>query len=630
MKRIRMILSLFLLAAVAWISSATSLHGQNGLHRTYISPVRIVWQKDSSHIERSDLLLRPGIGQSLLGEAVPYCVMTSQGDARPAILLDFGRELHGGLQIVTGVSDGRPVRLRIRYGESVSEAMSEVWEEGGATNDHAIRDFTLEVPALGVAETGNSGFRFVRIDMLDGDRTLSLKEVRVISIMRDAPWRGSFRSSDKRLDSIWNTGARTVHLCMQDYLWDGIKRDRLVWMGDSYPEIMTIGAVFGYNPVVPRSLDLMRDTTPLPAWMNGGFSSYSIWWLLCHYEWYMFTGDLDYLMESKDYITGLLEQLMTKIGDDGQECLDGTRFLDWPSEENTEAKAAGLQALMAWGMKTGMKLAEIFGDTSLAARCEDSWKRLSAAAPGVYMEFESACPQADAPGSKQAAALMCLAGLENPQESDWERLSYNGAGGFSTFYGYLMLEAMALAGNYEGAIGIIKDYWGAMLDLGATSFWEDFDMDWLPAARIDELVPDGMRDIHRDCGAYCYKGFRHSLCHGWASGPTAWLSRHVLGIEILEPGCRKVRIEPHLGHLDWVEGTFPTPFGEITVRHERQPDGSVRTVYAAPDEVTVMTDRKPGSLTFGIGGVGDGTMEYVPYYEIRDEAMNCFVFFTGD
>lgn len=35
----------------------------------------------------------------------------------------------------------------------------------------------------------------------------------------------------------------------------------------------------------------------------------------------------------------------------------------------------------------------------------------------------------------------------------------------------------------------------------------------------------------RDGGAWCYVGLRHSFCHGWASGPTAWLSRHVLGIE---------------------------------------------------------------------------------------------------
>ena len=70
----------------------------------------------------------------------------------------------------------------------------------------------------------------------------------------------------------------------------------------------------------------------------------SIWWLLCHYEWYRYHGNKAYLEQSRDYITALLRQLMTQIAPDGQECLDGTRFLDWPSNSNKDAIAAGLQA----------------------------------------------------------------------------------------------------------------------------------------------------------------------------------------------------------------------------------------------------------------------------------------------
>lgn len=29
---------------------------------------------------------------------------------------------------------------------------------------------------------------------------------------------------------------------------------------------------------------------------------------------------------------------------------------------------------------------------------------------------------------------------------------------------------MAAAGNYQGALDVIREYWGAMIDLGATSF----------------------------------------------------------------------------------------------------------------------------------------------------------------
>ena len=159
----------------------------------------------------------------------------------------------------------------------------------------------------------------------------------------------------------------------------------------------------------------------------------------------------------------------------------------------------------------------------------------------------------------------------------------------STFYGYYVLRARALAGDYQGDLDCIRQYWGAMLDLGATTFWEDFDLDWTAnAARIDELVPEGKKDIHGDFGNYCYKGFRHSLCHGWASGPTAWLSEHVLGVTIVEPGCRVVRVEPHLADLEWVEGTFPTPRGVIRIRHEKRPDGTVHSDIEAPAGVKIV------------------------------------------
>ena len=152
-----------------------------------------------------------------------------------------------------------------------------------------------------------------------------------------------------------------------------------------------------------------------------------------------------------------------------------------------------------------------------------------------------------------------------------------------------MLEAMALAGDYDEAMRIISDYWGGMLDLGATTFWEDLDFsDLRSAGRIDESVPSGKFDIHSMGGDYCYKGLRHSLCHGWASGPTAWLSRHVLGIVPLEPGCRKVRIEPHLGSLQRVEGTFPTPYGIIRVKHCRTENGKIVSEVDAPEEITVV------------------------------------------
>jgi alpha-L-rhamnosidase len=128
-----------------------------------------------------------------------------------------------------------------------------------------------------------------------------------------------------------------------------------------------------------------------------------------------------------------------------------------------------------------------------------------------------------------------------------------------------------------------------MLDLGATTFWEHFEIDWLKNAnRIDEPVAEGKVDVHATYGDHCYKGFRHSLCHGWASGPTSWLSEYVLGVRVMEPGCRKVKIEPHLGDLEWVEGSFPTPYGTIFIRHEKDANGKITSKIRAPKELKII------------------------------------------
>ncbi|OOQ61228.1 alpha-L-rhamnosidase [Mucilaginibacter pedocola] len=545
--------------------------------RTYLSPTKILWQSttDAANIKNAARLLKTGDGQANLS-GKDLCILQNTATAKASLLLDFGRELHGGLQLVTDQSrGGKPIRVRIRFGESASEAMSNIDTVKGATNDHAMRDFEISLPWLGKLEVGNTGFRFVRIDLLGDNAELKLKEARAIFIFRDIPYLGSFKSSDTLLNKIWMTGAYTVHLNMQDYLWDGIKRDRLVWVGDMHPETSTIAAVFGNSNVVPKSLDLARDITPLPEYMNG-MISYSMWWLLIQHDWYMHNGDLKYLQQQKPYMIALLNLYLKQIDDNNSEALkDGTRFLDWPSSTDPKAIHAGLQGMLAMTLDAGAELSTILGDPTTAAKCKAAVARLKKNVP-------------DPGKSKQAAALLGLSGLM-PADKANAVLSAGGVHDYSTFFGYYMLMAKAKAGDYQGSIDAIKDYWGPMLSLGATSFWEDFNIDWLPnASRIDELVPAGKKDIHGDYGAFCYKGFRHSLSHGWASGPTPWLTQYVLGVNVMAPGCKVLKIEPHLGNLTYAEGTFPTPLGIVKIKNTKLANGKVKIDVQAPKGIMII------------------------------------------
>jgi alpha-L-rhamnosidase len=401
---------------------------------------------------------------------------------------------------------------------------------------------------MGKLRVGPSGFRFVRLDALDPARPVTLAQVRAVLVIRDLPRPGSFRCSDARLNRIWEVGAYTVHLNLQDYLWDGIKRDRLVWIGDMHPEVSTVNAVFGATDAVPRSLDLTRDRTPVTGWMNG-ISSYSMWWVLIHEQWWLHHGDRAYLAQQVPYLRALLAKLAALVGRDGRERIDGLRFLDWPNSSNQPGVTAGLQALLVLTLDAGARLARELGDPATARRCTAAATRARRVVP-------------DPNASKSAAALQVLAGQRDARQAARRLLLPGGAQGVSTFYGYYVLNALGHAGETIAALDLIRTYWGAMLDRGATTFWEDFDLAWLKGSgRIDELPRPGQKDLHGDYGAYCYEGFRHSLCHGWASGPTAWLSEYVLGVRPLAPGCARVQLAPQLGDLKWAEGSYPTPHG---------------------------------------------------------------------
>lgn len=566
MKRIPSILCLLLLGLGACRNTpVASGPAESGFITEYLAPVRIVCIQGP--VKKADHLLEPYVGQVSTDE--PEVTTFGKGGY---VLLDFGKEIQGGLQLVRNISGSKSVRFRIVFGESVTEALSSVDAPGStATNDHAVRDFELSVPWLGSVEVGNSGFRFVRVELADGDGgDVPLVAVRAISKYRDVPYLGSFRCSDERLNQIWQTGAYTVHLCMQDYLWDGIKRDRLVWMGDMHPEIMTLNTVFGNQAVVQKSLDYVRDKTPSNAWMNG-ICSYSLWWIILQHHLYQWYGDKAYLLEQRPYLTELLHTVMANM-DGSRENYAAGRFIDWPSNDLPDVIHAGLQALSVRALEAGADMAAWLEDAALQKECAETALRLREYVP-------------DTVGNSQAAALLALQGMVDAEEASALILK-NGPEKFTSFMGYYLLEALAEGGHYAEAMELISAYWGRMIELGATTFWEDFNYeDGKNAARIDEVVPEGKFDIHADGGAWCYVGLRHSFCHGWASGPTAWLSEHVLGIQPVGVGFREVRIEPHLGNLDWAEGTFPTPYGVISVRHQKQADGSVESTVKLPKGV---------------------------------------------
>ena len=451
-----------------------------------IFPIKIV---DAVKSENSNALLLEKTLQIGLCED-----NTTYFDKGGHLILDFGKEINGSLRILTFLAKNIPVR--IRFGESLTECCAELGGKQNATNDHSLRDFTVNLQDYSDMTFGGTGFRFVRLDFYGEARIKSI--VAESRILRKKPLY-VYRGKDKEITKIFTTAKRTVDLCAAgDYLWDGIKRDRLVWVGDIHPEMLALTTLYGRMDIIERSLDFVKAQTPLPNFMNN-FPTYSMWWIIIVADYLSATNAEDFAKKQIEYIKGLIDLMSDNVSKDGELCYPFL-FVDWQTHEKPD-EIQGSMAINIIAVKKAIEVLKRFNENT--DKAENLLKRLLK----KEITVES---------SKSVLGLKYFAvGLT---ENDKKKLLENGVSGFSTFMSYYILKAIA-SFDKEKAVEMLKEYYGAMLKKGATTFWEDFDIRWVEnSCRIDEFPKAGEKDIHGDFGAHCYTGFRHSLCHGWSAG----------------------------------------------------------------------------------------------------------------
>ncbi len=534
--------------------------------REYLIPQKII--KTLGKVENAELLLQKSSTQTLLNNRNAV-KLTTDKDKKASILIDFGFEFCGGISVtVYSAPQSNDAKMRLCFGESVNEALSHLGEKN-ACNDHNPRDFEVTLSNFSTNQWGNTGFRFLYIELLT-ECTVTLTSVQGVCVYKPYEFYGSFNSSDETLNEIYKTAAHTCHMCMQDEIWDGIKRDRLVWIGDLYPELMTIKYLFGNIPDVESALNFSVSVLPEGFWINT-MPTYSLWWIINAVEWTEYTGDKTFLKNNKDLINRMIRQILSKTDDLGVFTADD--FIDWPTKDLPAAKE-GIKALTMMFYNASINLKKYIDD-DLVDMCVANRKKLRNI-------------QCSSLGFKQIAALLILNKMAKKESA--ELLKDGNVNGYSTFMSYFIFSALSKVADEKTTLKALKDYYGAMIELGATTFWEDFDISWKEnACRIDEICPENKSDIHGDNGKYCYQGFRHSLCHGWSSGPVPFLTEYVLGINVIKSGCKKIKISPHLGDLDFIKGSIATPYGKLTVEHTNK-KGKIITKYNAPKEIEIICE----------------------------------------
>jgi hypothetical protein len=507
---------------------------------------------DSSDIKNVGFLLKEDYLQVDL--AVTNDVVLHDKDF---LILDFGKEISGGIRILTS-HVSKDNKVRIRFGESISEACSDIGPESGATNDHSTRDMVVNLPFLSDLTFGQTGFRFVRFDF-SGEFWM----IQHIAAALDIDQReevGIFNSDDKFLNEIWDAASYTLRLNLHNGLiWDGVKRDRLCWIGDAYNEIKAVMCLYDKQDEIANVIDFSVPSIDAIIKRKGTAnipSTYCLWWILILILKYEHDFDKEYLLSYKKLILDIINYFNECTKENG-DIFSGRNFIDWPSHplddgspEDEFKKSDEMVGVRALTLLTYQKLKETLNKVN-----EHSFDDVLTSSINFLDKANY-----DILKFKQCAAFTYFAGKANKQNIDV--LSTGGANGLSTFQSYFILAALGELNLYDEALDSLKEYYGGMLSLGATTFFEDFDIKWLENAnRIDEPLQPGKIDFHLTYGQFCYKKLRHSLCHGWGAGVIPYIVEYVIGLK--QVGKNEFTVSPHMSYLKHISYTYPLVNGRI-------------------------------------------------------------------
>jgi len=478
----------------------------------------------------------------------------------PSLLLDFGREIAGRL-LVESASSSTSI-LSIAYGESEIEALATGMSTGQQGGNY-LGTNVLEVPAKGTVRGPKSGFRYVRIRFLRGAPIMSFKFIRAEGIYYPVTYAGSFESSDPLLNRIWETGAYTAHLCMQDGIWDAVKRDRGRWVGDLDVEGRVISTVFGDSVLMQETL---RALVPEGSGPVNGIANYSALWVTSLYNLFLHDGDRKFLASEHDALLHILANMDTGLDADGL-FMNGKHqwlFVDWSPGLYAMKREATIgtnmqyglayreagQLLMTLGDKANSEKYRIQGEKTLDA-VQNRFRDNDALTYGSTWQLNALALRADGndPEMRKAVWLRVLSHVK--QDAPMDQV-------VSPYFNLTVLDAMAKADHKQEALDWLRTYWGGMLAEGATSFWESYDLRWPKSNPHLSMQADGT------------SGYFVSMAHGWSSGPTAWLTENVLGITPTSPGYATVDIRPDLLGLEYANGSVPTPHGAIVIHIDRQ------------------------------------------------------------
>lgn len=388
--------------------------------------------------------------------------------------------------------------------------------------------------------------------------------------------RGSFKSGYALQDKIYETGVRTLRLCMHEHYEDCPWREQALYANDSRNQAISGYYAFGDVRFPANAFGLFTKGLGDDGWLEMcmpakiaiTIPSFTLAWVLAVADHRIYTGNITFSRKMLPTVRAILEARIKEMVDGLLPCPVGQRywqFYDWADGLSGDERMkpgevrydAPLNMFLSLAFKAGSFIAEACGADKEARKWAEISKEMRPRinrlfwdpsaeafltyvgdrAPKHYCELTQSLALLSGTADKAKTRNHLREGLLARRE-DWVETTLS-----QSLYKY---EAILSGGTKFGrrVFDAIDSEWGAMLEKGATSFWE----------------------TREGSEAFNQAG---SLCHGWSATPVYFYGAYILGVRPVEPGFKKFIVEPMPCALNSAKGTVPTPHGPIHVEWTR-------------------------------------------------------------
>lgn len=431
-------------------------------------------------------------------------------------IIDFGVNTFVRIELKTVEAD-----TKIFYGESIEETYSDRC---------VILDSVEKCDFISLPERACQFIRFV------GATSFEIKAFNPYNPINDI---SHFECDSELLNRIYDVSKYTLSLCSRMFWLDGIKRDRWPWAGDAYITAKMDMYSFFDADIARRTLIALRGNTDVKMPVNN-ILEYSFYWFLLLRDYYFNTGDKSFVEKNYIYAKRLIEYYIKRTNKYGFiPPISGVwLFIDWHDMDKA-GDVCCVQMLYGKALECMAEFAKICGKDDESEYFNSLYRDL---ADKINEHFWNGTAYVsvmkNGVRSEQIRRHQNYFGIlfgyadEKKTKSIIDNVLFNDEIPYITtpFFKFFEYDVLFKCGYFDKAFEGIKEYWGGIINMGASTVWEEFD-------------PNMKGTEH-----YAMYGepFDKSLCHAWGAGPIYFIGRYLVGLHPTDAGYKSFELEPKL------------------------------------------------------------------------------------